>query len=222
MENVTGGRRDVAAPESGIRDRTTPEGTAGAASGIAELERLVERQTAVIAELRADLEEGNAKLAVPDAECRRVRGGRGENGIRRSGGDAKVLRDELARQTAENMRKDRVVERQTAVIAELRMEIERFGVETGQVREQGGLSGKDVNCNAHDLRPPPEAGGGQARAPGRLIVFGICGVAKPDSAPPRVKSQAFRRHCRKTTTTTHSRRHALLARPTDLAFRGLT
>ena len=139
MENVTEGRRDVAAPESGIRDRTTPEGTASAASRIAELERMVERQTAVIAELRADLEEGNAKLAVPD-ECRRVRGGKGENGIRRSGGDAKVLRDELARQTAENMRKDRVVERQTAVIAELRMEIERFGVETGQVREQGGLS----------------------------------------------------------------------------------
>ena len=137
MENVTGGRRGIAAAESGIRDRTTPEGTASAASGIAELERMVERQTAVIAELRADLEEGNAKLAVPDAECRRARGGKGENGIRRSGGDAKVLRDELARQTAENMRKDRVVERQTAVIAELRMEIERFGVETGQVREQG-------------------------------------------------------------------------------------
>ena len=128
MENVTGGRRGIAAAESGIRDRTTPEGTASAASRIAELERLVERQTTTIAELRADLEEGNAKLAVPDAECRRVRGGRGENGIRRSGSDAKVLRDELARQTAENMRKDRVVERQTAVIAELRMEIERLRV----------------------------------------------------------------------------------------------
>ena len=65
-----------------------------------------------------------------------MRNGNGENGIRRSSSDAQVLRDELARQIAGSTRKDRVVERQTAVIAELRMEIE-FKAEIGQVREQG-------------------------------------------------------------------------------------
>ena len=49
---------------------------------------MVERQTITIAELKADLEERNAKLAVQEAECR-LRNGRGENGVRRSGSDAK-------------------------------------------------------------------------------------------------------------------------------------
>ena len=54
---------------------------------IAELERVVEQQTITIAELKADPEERNAKLAVLEAECR-LRNGRGENGVRRSGSDA--------------------------------------------------------------------------------------------------------------------------------------
>ena len=62
-----------------------------------------------------------------EAECRRMRNGKGKSGIRRSGSDSKVLRDELARQIAESTRKDRVVEPKTATIAELRMEIERPG-----------------------------------------------------------------------------------------------
>ena len=56
---------------------------------IAELERVAERQTITIAELKVDLEERNAKLAVLEAEYRRLRNGRGENGVRRSGSDAK-------------------------------------------------------------------------------------------------------------------------------------
>ena len=55
---------------------------------ITELERAVERQTITIAELKADLEERNTKLAVLEAECRRLRNGRGENVVRRSGSDA--------------------------------------------------------------------------------------------------------------------------------------
>ena len=89
MENASGGRRGIAAAESDSGAGTTPQEPGNPASMIAGLERTAERQTAAIAEPKADLGEENAELAVPEAECRRVRGGRGENGIRRSGSGAK-------------------------------------------------------------------------------------------------------------------------------------
>ena len=77
-----------------------------------------------------------------EAECRRARNGKGESGIRRSGGDSAVLRDELTRQMAESVGKDRVVEK-TATIAELRMEIERLRTEIGQARGHDGAPRTD-------------------------------------------------------------------------------
>ena len=105
MENAAGGKRGIVASENGGKAKTTPEGTADAAPSIAELERAVERLIVENAEIKADLEEGSARLTVLEAECRWARNGKGENGIRRSGSDSKVLRDELARQIAKNMRK---------------------------------------------------------------------------------------------------------------------
>ena len=89
MENVSGCKRGITATENGSDVRATSQELDNPASMIAELERAVGRQTTKIAELKADPEERNAKLAVLEAECRRVRGGRGENGVLRSGNDAK-------------------------------------------------------------------------------------------------------------------------------------
>ena len=99
---------------------------------------MVERLIVESARLKADLEEGNARLAVLEAKCRRMRNGKGESGIRRSNSDSKILRDELARQIAENTRKDRVIEQNTATIAEIRMGIERLGVKIEQARGHDG------------------------------------------------------------------------------------
>ena len=88
MENVSGGKRGITAAENGSDARATSQGLDNPPM-IAEMERVVERQAIAIADLKVDLEERNAKLAVLEAECRRLRNGRGENGVRRSGSDAR-------------------------------------------------------------------------------------------------------------------------------------
>ena len=159
MENAVGGKRGIVAPENGGKAKTTPEGTADAAPKIAELERMVERLIVENAGLKADREEGNARLAVLEAECRRTRNGKGESGIRRSGSDSKVLRDELARQIAENTRKDRVIEQNAATIAELRMGIERSRVEIERLRVE------IRQARGHDGAPQADQSGSCAGSP---------------------------------------------------------
>ena len=88
MEKVAGGKRGITASESDGKARTTPEGTANAASKIAEMERVVERLIVENAEPKAYREESSAKLAVQEGECSRLRSGKGESGIRRSGSDS--------------------------------------------------------------------------------------------------------------------------------------
>ena len=86
---MSGGKRGITAAENGSDAKATSQELGNPASMIADLERVVERQAITIAELKVDLEERNAKLAVLEAECRRPHNGRGENGVWRSGSDAK-------------------------------------------------------------------------------------------------------------------------------------
>ena len=64
--------------------KATHEWIVNVAFKISELESAVERLIVENAGLKEDWEESNARLAVREAKCRLVRGGRGENGIRRS------------------------------------------------------------------------------------------------------------------------------------------
>ena len=124
MEKVAEGRRSIAASENSIRAKTATEGTANATSKITELERVVERQTTTI----ADREEGNTKLAVPEAECR-LRNGKDKCPEKRRCSQGTSRRD--AGQATESVRRDHVTEQHAATSTELRIEDERPMVENG-------------------------------------------------------------------------------------------